>query len=220
MKKKTFISAVPKVVAWLALAALLVWLGKVRAEITRDSGGLKISLPPETGVFKAGPGSELANGQCLTCHSVEYVTTQPLMQRAFWAAAIKKMREKFGANIPEEQVDPLVNYLVTNYGIETNTSAAATVVVKPAEPLTEEAMATRFGCLSCHNVKVKIVGPPLKDVAAKYHNDPKAIDRIMQQIHDGGSGKWGSAVMPPFPMLSEAESRKLAEWVMRQGDVK
>src|SRR5882762_5040399 len=37
---------------------------------------VKIELPAETGVFKPAPGAELANGQCLVCHSVEYVVMQ------------------------------------------------------------------------------------------------------------------------------------------------
>jgi len=220
MKNRPLICKMPKLVAVTAAAALLIWIGKVRADVSRDAGGLKISLPPETGVFKPGPGSELANGQCLTCHSVEYVVTQPPMQRAAWAASVKKMREKYGANIPEETVEPLVSYLTANYGVQTNGAAVAASTTKAAESLTADELATRFGCLSCHKVDVKHVGPALKDVAAKYRKDPKATEQILKQIHDGGSGKWGATVMPPFPMLSEAESQKLADWVMRQGDAR
>jgi len=35
--------------------------------------GLDIQLPPETAAFKQDNSAEFANGQCLTCHSVEYV---------------------------------------------------------------------------------------------------------------------------------------------------
>src|SRR5207237_5593755 len=81
---------------------------------------MKIEFPPETEAFKHAPGSEIANGQCLTCHSVEYVATQPLMPRAFWAGSVKKMQEKYGAQIPQEQVETLVDYLTRNYGTGTN----------------------------------------------------------------------------------------------------
>src|SRR5256885_2188285 len=69
---------------------------------TASSAPMKIESPPETEAFKHAPGSEIANGQCLTCHSVEYVGTQPLMPRAFWAGSVKKMQEKYGAQIPQE----------------------------------------------------------------------------------------------------------------------
>ncbi|HEX4647166.1 MAG TPA: hypothetical protein VH598_16300, partial [Verrucomicrobiae bacterium] len=85
-----------------------------------QAGATKIALPLETASFKPGPGSELANAQCLTCHSVEYVLTQPPLPQTFWASSVKKMREKFGASIPEDQVEPLVKYLTANYGTPAN----------------------------------------------------------------------------------------------------
>lgn len=79
---------------------------------------MKIELPAEPGSYKPGAGADLANAQCLTCHSREYVTTQPKLGRKFWKASVEKMQAKFGAPIPPEQVDALVNYLVANYGDE------------------------------------------------------------------------------------------------------
>ena len=75
-----------------------------------------IVLPPEKPVLKPGAGAELAQANCLICHSAEYIGTQPKMPRAFWAAAVKKMREKYAAPVPEETVEALVNYLVASYG--------------------------------------------------------------------------------------------------------
>jgi sulfite dehydrogenase len=187
------------------------------------AGPLKIQLPPETASFKTAAGSDVANGQCLTCHSVEYVLTQPPFPASFWAAEVKKMQDKYGASIPQNQIEVLVKYLSDNYGLQTNlqpiTAAAppanAAPAISPAENI--ETFATRYGCLACHNANVKIVGPPYKDVAAKYRSDPEAITKIVQQIHNGGSGKWGSVLMPPFPMLTDQQARMLAGWVMAQG---
>src|SRR2546427_60600 len=89
------------------------------------ASALEIQLPPETGVFKQDAGAEIANGQCLVCHSVEYVSTQPAMPRSFWKVSVQKMQQKYGAAIPEPQVEPLVDYLTRNYGMTTN---GATVV--------------------------------------------------------------------------------------------
>lgn len=186
------------------------------------AGGLEIQLPPETASFRPVPGVELANAQCLTCHSVDYVLTQPLFPRVFWSAEIKKMKAKFGAPIPDEQIEPLVDYLAKNYGIETNSrvstvmGANSRTITPNPQPVSVETLATRYGCLSCHKVNVKVVGPAFKDVAAKYRDDPAALDKICRQIHNGGTGKWGSAVMPPFTAMSDAEARMLARWVMRQ----
>jgi cytochrome c551/c552 len=184
---------------------------------------VKIELPLETAAFKPGPGSELANGQCLICHSVEYVTTQPPMPRPFWAAEAKKMRDKYAAPLPDEQVQPLVSYLTRNYGVETNsvTEPIATEVGSGQVPSIEvgsaasgEAIATKYGCLGCHGVSAKIVGPPYTDVAAKYNDDPQATAKISEQIHKGGSGKWGPIIMPPFPTVTDAETKALTGWIL------
>lgn len=81
------------------------------------AGEVKITLPAETGMYRKGPGVELAMAHCLMCHSSEYVSTQPPMPRKFWEASVKKMKEKFGAPTPEEQVVALVDYLTATYGV-------------------------------------------------------------------------------------------------------
>ena len=184
---------------------------------------VKVDLPAETDVFKPAPGAELANGQCLSCHSVEYVVTQPPLPRTFWATSVKKMREKYGAAIAEEQIEPLLDYLTKHYGVETtNNAASAKTVAKPITftpprtPISGAAVATNYWCLSCHDISAKKVGPPYKDIAAKYRNDPDANTKIAEQVQKGGSGKWGPVVMPPFPMVSEAETKAVAEWILTQ----
>jgi len=174
---------------------------------------LKIELPPETSSFKFGPGSEIANGQCLTCHSVEYVSTQPVMPRAFWAASVKKMQEKYGAPVPADQVDALADYLTQNYGTNgtTATNMQSKLVANDGP-----SVAMKYGCLSCHNVATKIVGPAYKDIADKYRTDATAKAKVEEQIQKGGSGKWGPVLMPPFPQITAAETKLLTDWILGQ----
>ncbi|HEY8904851.1 MAG TPA: c-type cytochrome [Rhodoferax sp.] len=70
------------------------------------------------------------------------------------------------------------------------------------------------GCLSCHSVDEKIVGPAFKDVVAKYGSDPDAIANISQSIKNGSRGKWGRMAMPAHSSLSTEELTTLATWVM------
>jgi cytochrome c len=183
---------------------------------------MKIELPAETASFKTAPGSDLANGQCLTCHSVDYVTMQPPFPHSFWLNEVKKMRDKYGATIPEDLTEPLANYLSCNYGVKTNTASVASTTQQgvnpfsPPRPLTAEATAALYGCLTCHSADHKIVGPAYKDVAAKYRNDPQAFAKIAEQIHKGGSGKWGPVIMPPFAFVPERETKLLADWILGQ----
>ena len=177
---------------------------------------VEIKLPPETAAFKPGPGAEFANGQCLVCHSVEYVTTQPPFPRTFWSAEVKKMQQTYGAQVPAEQIEPLIDYLTRNYGVVTSGTSLATVQpeTKFVRPTTPEGIAGMYGCLSCHRVDTKVTGPAYKDVAAKYSQDPNGPAKIIEQIRNGGSGKWGSAIMPPFQVVSDADAKALATWIL------
>ncbi len=76
----------------------------------------KFSLPPETAAFKNGPGVEIALAQCVLCHSADYISTQPRLPRASWKASVQKMRDKYGAPLQENQIEPLTDYLFRTYG--------------------------------------------------------------------------------------------------------
>jgi cytochrome c551/c552 len=178
---------------------------------------LDIKLPPETTAFKQDVGAEIANGQCLTCHSVEYVVIQPPMQRMFWKAEVQKMQQKYGAPIPEQQVEAVVDYLTRNYGVTTNGTQSALVQSTPAtqtHAVDAQQIATKYGCMGCHNPAVKLVGPAYRDIAVKYKSDPAALAKIDEQIHKGGSGKWGPIIMPPFPQVTTGETKILADWIL------
>jgi hypothetical protein len=87
-----------------------------------NAGDRGWKLPPETAKFERGPGVETAMGQCLICHSADYISIQPPMNRATWAATVTKMKERYGAPIPAEATNALVNYLVKTYGAEKETA--------------------------------------------------------------------------------------------------
>src|SRR6266404_6088332 len=183
---------------------------------------LEIKLPPEVGAFKQDSNAEIANAQCLICHSVEYVTMQPPMPRPFWKSSVQKMQQKYGAPIPDAQVEELADYLARNYGVTTNSAPASDAapfssvsgISAKTGALDGLQLATKYGCFGCHNITQKIVGPAYRDIAAKYKSDGDAFAKINQQIHNGGSGKWGPIIMPPFPQVTAAETKVLAEWIM------
>ena len=96
--------------AWVAVLAAVIATGSF-------ASSLKMVLPNETATLKPGPGAEAANGQCLTCQSAEYITTQPRDKPvAFWKAEVEKMRKVYGAPIPDDQIDVIAEYLVRSYG--------------------------------------------------------------------------------------------------------
>ena len=81
------------------------------------ASAVKITLPPETAALKPGAGSDLATQQCLTCHSADYVSSQPPGKPlAFWKAEVEKMKKVYGAPIPDDQIDAIAQYLTREYG--------------------------------------------------------------------------------------------------------
>jgi sulfite dehydrogenase len=172
-----------------------------------------IQLPVETGVYRQAPGADLANAQCLTCHSADYAAMQPPMPTKFWKAEVDKMAGKYGAPIPTNEVDSLVEYFSKNYGTETSSTTPTPDIANDAT-LDAKALMRKAGCLNCHNARTKIIGPAYKDVAAKYRGKADAIEKISHQIRNGGSGLWGTFPMPPFKQLSDAQVKILADWIL------
>jgi cytochrome c len=74
-------------------------------------------------------------------------------------------------------------------------------------------LAQRKNCLACHSLDQKIVGPAYRDVAAKYSGQDDALDRLAAKVQKGGTGVWGTAVMPPNPVTPD-EARTLVSWIL------
>jgi len=77
----------------------------------------------------------------------------------------------------------------------------------------DQKLAQQKGCMACHDMKVKKVGPAFADVAKKYADKPDAVDYLAGKIKKGGSGVWGSIPMPP-QNVSDAEANQLAKWIL------
>lgn len=70
--------------------------------------GAQLELLPE------GPGKEIAEKACLTCHSTDILRQQRLTEGQ-WAASVKKMAG-WGADVRDDQKDDLVRYLTAHFG--------------------------------------------------------------------------------------------------------
>jgi cytochrome c len=93
-------------------------------------------------------------------------------------------------------------------------AAAAALALSAGVASADQALAQKSACMSCHQVAKKVVGPAFKDVAAKYKGDAKAADHLVSVIKKGGKGVWGQVPMPPHPQVSDADAKKLADWVL------
>jgi cytochrome c len=90
---------------------------------------------------------------------------------------------------------------------------AGTVVAADAA----EALAQKSGCLACHSVSQKVLGPAYKDVAAKYKGDKTAEAKLVEKVKKGGSGVWGPIPMPAnSPQVKDADIKTIVAWVLKQ----
>ena len=72
---------------------------------------VKVDLPVSNAYFPAGDGADVANAQCLICHSAGMVLRQPPLTQNEWISEINKMCNSYGALIPADQIDSLATYL-------------------------------------------------------------------------------------------------------------
>jgi cytochrome c551/c552 len=98
-------------------------------------------------------------------------------------------------------------------------AACCLLLAQSRTALADEALAARSGCLECHSVDAKKIGPAYRDVATRYRSDPRAPDLLREKVRKGGKGNWtnvtGGVPMPPFSaLLSEDEIRALVSWVL------
>ena len=75
-------------------------------------------------------------------------------------------------------------------------------------------LATQHACLACHGIGNKIIGPAFLDVHKKYAaQKADAVKLLMVRIKSGGTGAWGTIVMPAQDHVPDADVRAIAEWI-------
>ena len=84
-----------------------------------------------------------------------------------------------------------------------------------ADAKAAEALAQKSGCLACHGVEKKVLGPSYKDVAAKYKSDKGAEAKLVAKVKAGGSGVWGPMPMPAnSPQVKDADITTVVQWIL------
>lgn len=77
------------------------------------------------------------------------------------------------------------------------------------------ALAKKSGCMTCHAVANKVVGPAFKDIAAKYKGDSGAAAKLEQKVRNGGAGSFGSTPMLATPAkVSDADIKSIVDWIL------
>ena len=90
----------------LAIAALLA--AAVASPVVADEKPVQL---------KKAPGLDKVEGNCASCHSLDYVLmNSPFPNATVWDATVTKMIKAFGAPIDEADAKVIADYLKKNYG--------------------------------------------------------------------------------------------------------
>ncbi|XAH25263.1 c-type cytochrome [Xylophilus sp. GW821-FHT01B05] len=79
-----------------------------------------------------------------------------------------------------------------------------------------QVLARKNGCMACHGMVHKQIGPGFAQIAQRYRNDPAAPQQVAAKIRNGSVGTWGRVIMPRQSLVTEADAAVLAEWVLSQ----
>jgi sulfite dehydrogenase (cytochrome) subunit B len=101
----------------ILVLSLLVGAGLSRDLQAQQKDSVKsIELPVMVFDLADGPNRDKAAGFCTICHGTEYIPMQPRLSKAQWTATVTKMVKTFGAPIPQEDADRIIEYLAAAYG--------------------------------------------------------------------------------------------------------
>ncbi len=91
------------------------------------------------------------------------------------------------------------------------TAASGSALADPA------ATAQKAGCMACHAMDKKLVGPAFKDVAAKYKGQGDAVAKLTDKVRKGGAGVWGPIPMSPngADKINDADLKDVVTWILK-----
>src|SRR6266516_4892530 len=84
----------------------------------------------------------------------------------------------------------------------TTADSTKTTEVKDPDAVKGLDLVAKSDCFTCHKLTETSIGPAYAAVAAKYKTlDQPAMDSMVKQIINGGSGRWGTVPMTPHPTM-------------------
>lgn len=99
-------------------------------------------------------------------------------------------------------------------GVLTVVQAPETAVAPKVSMHSGESLFNANGCVACHGVENKKLGPSVVAVANKYADKADANAYLAGKIKAGSSGVWGDIPMPAQSHLSEEDLKALSDWFL------
>lgn len=80
-----------------------------------------------------------------------------------------------------------------------------------------QTLSRQSGCLECHSVHQKKLGPAWKDIAAKYHSEQGAAKKLAAHVTTGRKAKFEDGHEEDHPILKTSDPRRignLVDWIL------
>jgi cytochrome c len=85
-------------------------------------------------------------------------------------------------------------------------------ITAPEIPAAVNALLTKNGCVACHTIDHKLVGPSWQDIAAKKYSKK----RILELVAKPEPGNWpGYPPMAPLPTAPKEDLNSIAAWLVK-----
>jgi mono/diheme cytochrome c family protein len=184
---------------------------------------VSVQLPTSAAAFPAGEGADVANEQCLICHSAGMVLQQPQRTEAQWKAAIAKMRDAYGAPLPVQQIEPLAAYLTRVVAVDTGGEQVSSgPQSKAGSSAADGASVFTRNCVVCHQAAGTGIPGAFPPLAGSTWVNGRGTVLIQVVLHGlQGSVPVGTATyngaMPGFAsQLSDAEIASVLTYIRGQ----
>ena len=95
-----------------------------------------------------------------------------------------------------------------NLGIEEEESTQGEVMHPGAR------LIAKSDCKTCHNKKVKTIGPAYLSIAKKYQTTDDNIELLANKVKGGGTGIWGTQIMNAHPDISDSDLKSMVSYIL------
>ena len=119
--------------------------------------------------------------------------------------------------IAPEQVAFTIDYVPEGFDVAALKHGQAKVDAS-ARFAVARALMAKSDCANCHNRDTKSRGPSFAQLAEKYKPDPDTLTALATKIRNGGTGVWGTEVMPAHPLITMHEATTMANYMLSVKD--
>jgi len=120
-------------------------------------------------------------------------------------------------NLLLENGTTFFNVNIDKATIADQNAAEAALIEESGAPLGLKLIA-KNDCKTCHNQKVKTIGPSYTSIAKKYNDTKANYSLLTAKVVKGGSGIWGTEIMNAHPNVAESDIKEMVKYILSLGN--